>query len=69
VLELNPLAAIMENVPGIENQKFGCITANLQAVLAETFGGLRLPNSFQEEEHYFFIQVEPECIKLWGSPS
>jgi DNA (cytosine-5)-methyltransferase 1 len=42
VLELNPLAAIMENVPGIENQKFGCITANLQAVLAETFGGLRL---------------------------
>ncbi|AFZ01553.1 DNA-cytosine methyltransferase [Calothrix sp. PCC 6303] len=37
VLELNPLAAIMENVPGIENQKFGCITANLQAVLEEHY--------------------------------
>ncbi len=37
VLELNPLGAIMENVPGIENQKFGCITANLQAVLEEHY--------------------------------
>jgi DNA (cytosine-5)-methyltransferase 1 len=37
VLELNPLAAIMENVPGIESEKFGCITANLQAVLEEHY--------------------------------
>jgi DNA (cytosine-5)-methyltransferase 1 len=37
VLELNPLTAIMENVPGIESQKFGCITANLQAVLEEHY--------------------------------
>ncbi|MFN6462500.1 MAG: DNA cytosine methyltransferase [Nostoc sp. DedVER02] len=37
VLELNPLAAIMENVPGIENQKFGTITDSLQAVLEEHY--------------------------------